>query len=226
MASQEGRILLALDDTKNGRIESLRAAAKLYNIPFSTLQRRATGVSSRVDSDHHRYKLTELEEDSLVKWILSLDSRGAASRPSTVREVANILLATRGETPSPTVGVNWVSVFIKRRDELRSRFSRRYDYQRVLNEDPRSICAWFENIKRVIDENGIQPEDIYNFDETGFAMGLISSQKMVIRAEYYSRRSILQPGNCEWVTVIEAICADGYSLPPCVIFKGKIYITD
>ena len=122
--------------------------------------------------------------------------------------------------------VNWVSAFIKRRDELRSRFSRRYDYQRALNEDPRSICAWFENIKRVIDENGIQPEDIYNFDETGFAMGLISSQKVVTRAEYYSRRSILQPGNREWVTVIEAICADGYSLPPCVIFKGKIYITD
>jgi hypothetical protein len=43
----------------------------------------------------------------------------------------------------------------------------------------------------MIDENGIQPEDIYNFDETGFAIGLISSQKVVIRAEYYGRRSLL-----------------------------------
>jgi hypothetical protein len=76
----------------------------------------------------------------------------------------------------------------------------------------------------VIDENGIQPEDIYNFDETGFAMGLISAQKVVTRAEYYGRRSILQPGNREWVTAIEAICADGYSLPPYVIFKGKVAI--
>jgi hypothetical protein len=76
----------------------------------------------------------------------------------------------------------------------------------------------------VIDENGIQPEDIYNFDETGFAMGLISSQKVVTRAEYYGRHSILQPGNREWVTAIEAICADGYLLPPCIIFKGKVAI--
>ena len=76
----------------------------------------------------------------------------------------------------------------------------------------------------MIDENGIQLEDIYNFDETGFVMGLISVQKVVTQAEYYSQRSILQPENCEWVTMIEAICTDGYSLPPCVIFKGEVYI--
>lgn len=34
----------------------------------------------------------------------------------------------------------------------------------------------------------------------------------------------LQPGNREWVTAIEAICADGYSLPPCVIFEGRVAI--
>ena len=70
----------------------------------------------------------------------------------------------------------------------------------------------------MVEENGILAEDIYNFDETGFAMGLISAQKVVTRAEYYSRRSILQPCNREWVTAIEAICADGYVLPLCVIF--------
>ena len=128
LANQEGRILLALDDIKNGRNKSLRAAARLYDIPFSTLQRRATGGSPRADSYHQRYKLSELEEDSLVKWILSLDARGAAPRPSTIREMADILLASRGESPSPTVGVNWVSTFVKRRDELKSRYSRRYDY--------------------------------------------------------------------------------------------------
>jgi hypothetical protein len=76
----------------------------------------------------------------------------------------------------------------------------------------------------VIDENGIQAEDIYNFNKTGFAIGLISSQKVVTRAEYYGKRSILQPGNREWVTAIEAIYADGYSLPLYIIFKGKVAI--
>jgi hypothetical protein len=36
-ANQEGRILLALNDLKNGRIKSIRVAAELYDIPRSTL---------------------------------------------------------------------------------------------------------------------------------------------------------------------------------------------
>jgi hypothetical protein len=127
-ANQEGRILLALDDIKNGRVKSIRAAAELYDIPRSTLQTRANGVVSRADIRPNGHKLTQYEEDSLTEWILSMDSRGAAPRPSTVREIANILLAARGTIPLLTVGVNWASTFVKRRDELRSRFSKRYNY--------------------------------------------------------------------------------------------------
>ncbi len=43
----------------------------------------------------------------------------------------------------------------------------------------------------MIEENGILAEDIYNFDKTGFAIGLISVQKVVTRAEYYGRRVTL-----------------------------------
>jgi hypothetical protein len=224
LANQEGKALLALDDIKHGRVKSLRAAAKLYNIPLTTLHARTKGRISRVDKRPSGHKLTQFEEDSLTEWIISMDTRGAAPRPATVRDMANILLAARGNNPPATVGKNWPSTFIQRRDEIRTRFSRRYDYQRALNEDPKSLREWFNKVQSIVDENGIQPEDIYNFDETGFAMGLISAQKVVTRAEYYGRRSILQPGNREWVTAVEAICADGYSLPPCVIFKGQVAI--
>jgi hypothetical protein len=222
--NQEGRILLALDGLQNGRIKSIRAAASLYALPRSTLQARADGRIARVDMRPNRYKLTILEDDSFIEWILSMDSRGAAPRPATVQEMANILLAARGSYPPPTVGKNWASTFINRREEIRSRFSKRYDYRRELNEDPKLLREWFTTVQRVIDENGIQSEDIYNFDKTGFAMGLTLSQKVVTRAEYYGRRSILQPGNRQWVTTIEVICADGYSQPLCVIFRGKVAI--
>jgi hypothetical protein len=71
---------------------------------------------------------------------------------------------------------------------------------------------------------GIDPDDIYNFDETGFAMGLTATAKAVTRAEYYGRRSLLQPGNREWVTIIKCINTSGWVLPPTMIFKGKVYI--
>jgi hypothetical protein len=223
LANQEGKTLLALSDIKDGRVKSLREAARLYAIPRATLQTRAHGVVSMAERRHPRHKLTQLEEDSLCEWVISMDTRGAAPRTATIGEMANILLAARGNQPPPTVGKNWPSKFVERREELRTRYSVRYDYQRALNEDPKTLRAWFATVQSVINENGIQPEDIYNFDETGFAMGLISSQKVVTRAEFYGRRRLLQPGNREWVTAIESICADGYSLPPCVIFKGKVY---
>ncbi|EPS30863.1 hypothetical protein PDE_05815 [Penicillium oxalicum 114-2] len=50
LANQEGKVLLALSDIKDGRINSLRAAAKLYEIPFSTLQARADGRIARYDT--------------------------------------------------------------------------------------------------------------------------------------------------------------------------------
>ena len=70
---------------------------------------------------------------------------------------------------------------------------------------------------------GINPDDIYSFDETGFAMGLTATAKVITRAEYYGWR-LLKPGNREWVTAIECTNASGWALPPCIIFKGKIYI--
>jgi len=50
------------------------------------------------------------------------------------------------------------------------------------------------------------PEDIWNFDETGFAMGLCSTTKVVTNCDYYGRAKLLQPGNHEWVIAIETVC--------------------
>ena len=67
-------------------------------------------------------------------------------------------------------------------------------------------------------------EDIYNFDETGFAMGLVATTRVVIRADYYGKAPLVQPGNREWVTSIECINSTGWALPPCIIFRGRVHI--
>jgi hypothetical protein len=70
---------------------------------------------------------------------------------------------------------------------------------------------------------GILPEDIYNFDETGFAMGLCATAKVITGSNQYSRPYLLQPGNQEWVTAIEAVNSTGWTLPSYVIFKATKY---
>jgi hypothetical protein len=221
---QEGRISLAIQALKNQEITSIREAARRFNIPNSTLSTRLNGVQNRAISRANSHKLTEIEEESLQKWIISLDERGAAPRPSTVRETANLLLAARGTIPVQTVGEKWVYNFVKRHPNLSTRFSRRYNYERAKCEDPKIIREWFSLVQNTFLSYGIDPNDIYNFDETGFAMGLIATAKVITRKEFYGRRALLQPGNREWVTVIECTNALGWALPPCVIFKGKNYI--
>ena len=138
--------------------------------------------------------------------------------------MANLLLLERGSTDIQPTGKNWVSNFIKRHDEIKSSYSRRYHYQRAKCEDPRIIRAWFDLVQITIMQYGIAYEDIYNFDETGYAMGLTATAKVVTRADMYGRRQVIQPGNREWVTSIECVNSIGWALPPCIIFKGSVHI--
>jgi hypothetical protein len=73
---------------------------------------------------------------------------------------------------------------------------------------------------------GILSEDIYNFDETGFAMGLCATAKVITSSDRYGRPKLLQPGNREWVTAIEAVNSTGWALPSYVIFKAAKYLQE
>ena len=126
-----------------------------------------------------------------------MDLRGAAPRPSIVREMADLLLQKRGTTLVLSVGEKWVYNFVKRRPLLSSRFSKRYNYERAKCEDPKIIREWFDLVQKTIIQFGIDPDDIYNFDKTGFAIGLTATTKIITRSEYYGRRSLLQPRNRE-----------------------------
>ena len=70
---------------------------------------------------------------------------------------------------------------------------------------------------------GIPDEDVYNFDETGFQIGVIDTTKVVTGSQRAGKVLVTQPRNQEWVTAVEAINASGWALPPMIIFVGKIY---
>jgi hypothetical protein len=94
------------------------------------------------------------------------------------------------------------------------------DRQRALCEDPILIQRWFELVEKTKAKWGICDEDVYNFDEAGFMMGKITTQLVVTGSERRGRPKAIQPGNREWVTVIAAINAAGWTIPPFLIFAG------
>jgi hypothetical protein len=157
-----------------------------------------TGGDPSIPNTGRQFKETyRPEEEDLVKHLLNLDSRGFGPKLHEVAAMANYLLANRGGTP---VGIGWPGSFINRKPELKMRFSRKYDYQRAKCEDPRVIAPWFELVRNTISKYGITDKDIYNFDETGFQMGVISTAKVVTGSERRAAPKAVQPCNREWVT--------------------------
>jgi RecB family endonuclease NucS len=121
--------------------------------------------------------------------------------------MANLLLQKRSQLDQDntlTVDQRWVYNFVRRNDSLQSKYTRKYDYQRAKCEDPTTIRDWFRLVQNTIAKYGILDEDIYNFDETGFQMGMISTAKGITRSERGKKPVSVQPGNREWVTVINS----------------------
>jgi hypothetical protein len=152
-----------------------------------------------------------------------MDQRSMPPMTASVRRSAD-LLAQRSESTAPqTVGQNWVRNFVNRHDEIKSKYNRKYDYQRAKCEDPVIIQEWFRRVQSTIEQYGIVTEDIYNFDETSFQMGVIATAKVITGSERQGRPAKTQPGNREWVTVIEAVNTRGFALPPLVILEAVMH---
>ncbi|KAH4354455.1 hypothetical protein HBH74_225730 [Parastagonospora nodorum] len=136
----------------------------------------------------------------------------------------NVLLAARGQNPPPQpVGKNWVTRFVTGSKELQTKWNRKFHSQRAKCEDPVKICAWFQLVEDTCQTWGILHEDVYNFDETGFMMGVAATSKVVTSADTTGRATTVQPGNREWVITIKCINASGWSIPPFVILSGKLH---
>jgi hypothetical protein len=139
-----------------------------------------------------------------------------------VRDIADNLLKQRVRIK---VGIKWPYNFVNRTPELKTRYNRKYDYQRAKCEDPAIITPWFELVRNTKAKYGITDDDTYNFDETGFQMGIISTGIVITGSERRSRPKAIQPGNREWVTVIQGVSAIGRAIPPYIIFAGKCYLS-
>jgi hypothetical protein len=199
ISPNEGSVLLALSALKSNTCSSITAAAKAYGVPKSTLYDRMKGTPSREDYVPPKMKLSPIEEEVLLKDILKLDSQGLSPTTNLVRSMANSICQAKG---TPPVGQNWARTFIKRTPALTIKLGRTYECQRRLCETPEVIESWFALVRNIINKYSILPGDMYNFDETGFQLGQISTSKVVTSVEKQGRPKQIKPTGTEWVTVI------------------------
>ena len=87
------------------------------------------------------------------------------------------------------------------------------------------ISEWFHKVSNVITKYRIHEDDIHNFNESGFLMGMIATAKVVTGAESRNRLKAAQPGNREWVTVIQGVSSQGRVIPPFIILSGQYHLS-
>ena len=87
------------------------------------------------------------------------------------------------------------------------------------------IQGWFRLVENTKAKYGILDEDTYNFDESGFMLGVISTGAVVTGSKRRGRPKTVQQGNREWTSIIEGINAIGWAIPPFIIFQGKHHLS-
>ena len=97
--SKEARVFLALEAIQNSKNLSLRAVAKLYNIPYNTLRDRHASRPVRRDIPANSRNLTDLEEQTIVQYVVELYTRAFPPRLGSVEDMANQLLCVRDAPP-------------------------------------------------------------------------------------------------------------------------------
>jgi hypothetical protein len=107
--TQESKIILAIEAIRTSKKLSRRKAAKLYEVPFSTLNDRMNGHLPLPERRPANIKLSKLEEEVIIRNILDIDTRGFAPRLSSVEDIANFILKWRG---GKRVGGRWAQRFI------------------------------------------------------------------------------------------------------------------
>jgi len=161
--------------------------------------------------------LNNTQQAELLLYIEGLTARGLPPTQQMIRNFAS-------DIAGRPAGNHWVERFIKRHKvDLLSRWASGMDAQRKRADSAFKYSLYFELLRRKIEQYDVEPRHMYNMDEKGFLVGILSKMKRVFSRRLYERgaiKQVIQDGNREWITTIACICADGTSLTPALIYQA------
>jgi hypothetical protein len=146
-----------------------------------------------------------------------------------LRSLAHVIVRQRSSTfhiPPTDHGVkppgkNWPQGFYKRHPDLKARRVKALDWSRYDHSIYGKVAQWFTVIGKELNDPAILQENVYNMDETGVLLSVLSSLKVLIGKDDLNCRGAGVKRTV--VTAIECISADGMSLHPLIIWPAATY---
>lgn len=213
----------ALDEIKQ-KVLNIHQASVRYGIPYATLHTRihekfkksyfGKGTSPWVPSEF---------ENLLVDIISNLADWGHGVHYPFVRDLVKNYLTSNNipnRFKNHTPGRDWFYHFLNRwRDKIGTKYAKNMSSARASSCTSDIINNFFQILKdNNIDK--IEPNNLWNVDETGFSC---DPGKKKILCRKISKNPVLLIGNNEKAHYTVACCcsADGTHLPPFVVYKSK-----
>ncbi|CAE7016160.1 Pogo transposable element [Pyrenophora teres f. teres] len=210
--------LTAIESLKPGEKLVYAQIARKYSVEPTTLARRHKGVStSRSREAQNRQALHPQQELELLRYIQRLTRQGLPPTRAMIRNFASQI--TQRE-----VGIHWVDRFVQRHpDELISKWTTSIDNNRHKADSAKKYSLYFDLLREKIEQYHVEARYIYNMDEKGFMLSAVGRSKRIFSRTSFEtgkRRSTIQDGSREWITLLACICADGSYLEPALIYKS------
>jgi len=216
--SQIEAAIAAIESLEPGEQFSYRQLATQFACSRTTLARRHQGLaSSRSTMAENQQALYPQQELELLRYIKKLTEQGLPPTRAMIRRFGS-------DIAKKELGKNWVDRYIQRHEvDLISRWATGIDRSRHQADSQSKYSLYFELLRSKLSQYDIEPCNMYNMDEKGFMLGVLTRSKRVFSRRLYEEGKIkahIQDGSREWITLLACICADGSYIEPSLIYQS------
>jgi hypothetical protein len=179
--SVQKRILDALEFHTQHPDELVATVARIFKINERTLRSRMRRQSQPPGKRGGQNKLlSEAQNESIHRYIRRSYEAGYGATKAMVFEA--IAELKRAEIPlKPAPSKTWFYDWIKAQTPFFHTIKTRpIDRVRVSAHNLDDVRSWFREYKDFCEEVGVKKEDIYNFDEVGFRVGVAPGQEVLV----------------------------------------------
>ena len=217
----------AIKAINSGQMSQYRAA-KMYNIPTSTLNDRFREKVTKHGAGRP-CRLSDEEEREIVETCLIFGDWGyGIGKKEVLGVVGDYCKWNKIDVfPSGVPKIEWWRGFLRRHPELSLRKPQALQISRAKAATPQVIDQWFSVLEPLINRLGLtnHPERIFNSDETSFCLSG-RPQRVLAKKGAKSPQYIIGGTGKENITVQGCISATGKLLPPYILYTGQRLMFD
>jgi hypothetical protein len=206
---------------------SVYKAAKLYNVPESTLRDRTRGNVSLEAKPGVNPLFSLDEERELVHHIKYMGDIGYGYNKAEIQYMARDFALSLGKPvkSKDAMSNSWFYDFLARWPELKMVMPQKLSIARARAASKENLDAYYKELGNILSTNNLfdHPERIYNIDETGVSTQHTPSK--IVCGKDTVAQSVTSPRSSN-VTIIAGGNAIGNHIPPYYVFPGARWNAD